>query len=314
MERYIKDVLGLKAKIKPLMDYNNLPADLQKQCKILSVSGVDSLVIYRDSNEFQLSEFQKQSREIREKYDYPIVICFDKITAYQRKCLIENRQPFIVPDNQLYMPYLGIALQEHFKAPNVAGETMTAMAQYILLYFFYQQEQEYYSKLEISKKLDVNLMNVSRGVQELEELSLLETKKKGRSSMVTRAVKEPIALYNKAMPYLRNPVQKKMFVKTEQWLLDLPKSGRDYAYDKYGVDKNSFSTRAIEKKVYLETADKIVQVDPAWDVNIDYMELEVWRYDPTRFTDGNYVDSISYALSLEGDDDMTEKVNINELL
>lgn len=314
MERYIKDILGMRVNIQPWKNGNSLPLELQGRYDLLSISGVDSLVVYRDSNVFQLSDFQRESRVIQQHCNYPIVLCFERITAYQRKCLIESRQSFIVPGNQLYMPFLGIALQEHFKAPSVAGQTMTAMAQYVLMFFFYQQEQEYYSKLEISKILDINLMNVSRSVQELEELSLLETKKKGRSSMVTNATESKKDLYDKAMPYMRNPIQKKMFVKTEDWLLDLPKSGSDYAHDKLGEEKNNYSTRAIEKKVYLEKSDKITEVDPAWDINVDYLELEVWRYDPTRFTDGKYVDSISYALSLEGDDDMTEKMNINELL
>ena len=72
--------------------------------------------------------------------------------------------------------------------------------------------------------------------------------------------------------------------------------------------------RAIEKKKYLEVADRIQIVDPAWDMEVSYLELEVWRYDPVRFTDGNYVDSISYALSLEGDDDMAWKMNSVTLL
>ena len=103
---------------------------------------------------------------------------------------------------------------------------------------------------------------------------------------------------------MRSPVQKRLYVKEEDWLLQLPKSA-----------KRGEETRvhAIEKKKYLEVAKRIQIVDPAWETEVPYLELEIWRYDPARFTDGKYVDSISYALSLKGDDDMAWKMNINEL-
>lgn len=306
MESYIKNTLGLRVDLQAWKESSSLPEELQQDRKyaLLKIEGIDCLVIYKDADKFQLSDFQKESELLQQFCSYHRVLCFERITSYQRKCLIENHQAFIVPDNQIYMPFLGIALQEHFKAPRVAGQTMTAMAQYVLCFFFYHKEEEYYSKLEISRQLDINLMNVSRSVQELEELSLLQTKKKGRSSMVTGVLEDRQALYEKALPYMRNPVQKRMYVKEEEWLLQLPKSAKP------GEETR---VRAIEKKKYLEVADRIQIVDPAWDMEVSYLELEVWRYDPVRFTDGNYVDSISYALSLEGDDDMAWKMNINEL-
>ena len=72
--------------------------------------------------------------------------------------------------------------------------------------------------------------------------------------------------------------------------------------------------RAIEKKVYLEHAEEIESIDPAWDTHTDYVELEVWRYDPDRFSQESIVDSLSLALSLKGEQDEAMKLNINKLL
>lgn len=305
MESYIKNTLGLRVDLKTWKESNSLPDKMQEgKYALLTVEGIACLIVYKDAEQFQLSDFQKESELLQEFCPYQRVLCFERITPYQRKCLIENHQAFIVPDNQIYMPFLGIALQEHFKPPKVAGQTMTAMAQYVLCFFFYHEEEVYYSKLDISKQLEINLMNVSRSVQELEEFSLLQTKKKGRSSMVARAVNDRQELYKKALPYMRDPVQKRVYVKEEDWLLRLPKAA---------PKGKETRVRAIEKKKYLEIADSIHIVDPAWDTEVSYIELEVWRYDPARFTDGTYVDSISYALSLKGDDDMAWKMNINEL-
>lgn len=310
MESYLKNTLGIHVDIRTWDDIKTLPDELKqdKNYLLLEIHGIQCLVIQQDIDFFQLSIYQKERELLQQYCQLPQVLCFERITAYQRKCLIENGQSFIVPDNQLYMPFLGISLQERFKAPAVVSQTLTAMAQYILLFFLYQKEQNYFSKLDISKILDVNLMNISRGVQELETFLLLATKKKGRSSMVT-SLYDRKELFQKAFPYMRNPVQKRLFVKEEEWLQKLPIAGETVTQR-----KSVFETRAIEKKVFLEHADQITIVDPAWDTDVKYLELEVWRYDPTRFTDGTIVDSISHALSLKGDDDLAVKLNIDELL
>lgn len=312
MESYLKNILGIHVDIKAWTDTDTLPDELREEREyyLLEICGITCLVITMLASDFQMSVFMKQKQQLRAYCDLPVVICFDRITSYQRKCLIEGRQAFIVPENQLFMPFLGIALQEHFKAATVAGKQLTAMAQYILLYFIYDKNGGYHSKLGISKELDISLMNVTRGVQELEELGLLVTRKKGRSSMVTMSM-ERQALLDKAKDYLRNPVQKRLFVKAQDWILALPKAGKEAKLVETG--SLGHSIRAIEKRAYLDTADTMTVIDPAWNTQEAYVELEVWRYDPARFTDKHIVDSISLSLSLMGENDNALELNINKL-
>ena len=318
MESYLRYTLGLHVDMKAWTDTDTLPDELREEREyyLLEICGITCLVITMSASEFQMSVFLKERQQIQEHCGLPVVVCFDRITSYQRKCLIEGGQAFIVPENQLFMPFLGIALQEHFKAATVAGKQLTAMAQYILLYFIYDKTGGYHSKLDISRELDISLMNVTRGVQELEELGLLVTRKKGRSSMVTMSM-ERQALLDKAKSYLRNPVQKRLYVKAEDWILALPKAGMEAkpVRTDSGKSKDSpgHTIRAIEKREYLKCAETMKSIDPAWDTEESYIELEVWRYDPARFTDKHIVDSISLSLSFLGEDDSALELNINEL-
>ena len=318
MESYLRNTLGLHVDMKAWTDTDTLPDELREEREyyLLEICGINCLVITMSASEFQMSVFLKERQQIQEHCELPVVVCFDRITSYQRKCLIEGGQAFIVPENQLFMPFLGIALQEHFKAATVAGKQLTAMAQYILLYFIYDKDGGYHSKLDISKELDISLMNVTRGVQELEELGLLVTRKKGRSSMVTMSM-ERQALLDKSKSYLRNPVQKRLYVKAEDWILALPKAGMEAKPVRADSGKRNDSLghtiRAIEKREFLKCADTLTSVDPAWDTEEPYIELEVWRYDPARFTDKHTVDSISLSLSFLGEDDDALELNINEL-
>lgn len=315
MESYLKYTLGLHVSIRTWTDSNTLPDELraEREYSLLEICGMECLVITVRELEFQLSVFEREKAVLRKYCRYPLVLCFDRITSYQRKCLIESGQAFIVPDNQLYMPFLGIALQEHFKAQPVAGAQMTAMAQYILLFFLHDSSKQFYSKLEISQQLDISLMNVSRGVQELEELGLVVTRKKGRSSMVSADCGRR-ALYEAALPYMRDPVQKRLYVKAEDWICSLPLAGAD-ALAALGAQTHSpYPVRAIEKRNYLDNAAKITTIDPAWDTKTRCIELEIWRYDSARFTGQSRVDSFSLALSYKGEMDEAVKLNINKLL
>ena len=125
------------------------------------------------------------------------------------------------------------------------------------------------------------------------------------------------ALMDKAKNYLRNPVQKRLYVKAEDWILALPKAGMEAKLVKteLGERKDSLghAIRAIEKREYLKCADTMKNIDPAWDTEEPYIELEVWRYDPARFTGNHAVDSISLSLSFLGEDDNALELNINEL-
>lgn len=295
----MKNTLGLSVKITAWDDINTLPDELksEKEFSIMEVLGISCLVISVKNSDFQLSTFQKQSRLIQQFCPLTQVICFDRINSYQRKCLIENNQAFIVPDNQIYLPFVGMVLQERFKAASLAGTVLTAMAQYILLFFIFDTTQDYHSKLEISQKLDINLMNVTRGVQELEELSLVETRKKGRSSMVSLVHSKQETLEN-CRDYLRNPVQRIEYVKPLPWMNELPLAKE---------------ARVIEKKEFLERADQLEMVDPNWAKQDEYVKLLVWRYDSTRVTNDKTLDPISLALSSMGDDDKAMEMIIKTL-
>lgn len=298
MESYIKNTLGLPVEFKSWKDINTLPDELkrEREYSLMELLGIRCLVIKMNASDFQLSTFQKDSKRLIEYCDYPQVLCFERINSYQRKCLIENNQAFVVPDNQLYLPFVGVMLQERFKAAQVSGTVLTAMAQYILLFLVLNANQEYYSKLEISQKLDINLMNVTRGVQELEELSLATEKKKGRSSMVT-LMDSPKETIKTAKDYLRSPILRTEYVKPLEWMKKLPTTGEAFI---------------IEKKNYLEVADQLDKIDPDWS-NEKFVELQVWRYDSTRLTDSMKVDPISQALALMGDDTTAVEMIIDKL-
>ena len=69
----------------------------------------------RDGSEQKPLSAKKHIFLVHEKWNGEIVYLNNTITAYNRKRLIEQKVPFTVPDNKMYLPFLGMDLRDHFR-------------------------------------------------------------------------------------------------------------------------------------------------------------------------------------------------------
>lgn len=305
MLRYLKENLGFEAKEKEWDVAEKMPLFLRsgRKYSVLSIEKTELLLIRMDAASFNLMAFQKQLTKLSEYWLGEIVLCFEKLTTYQRKALIEKRLSFIVPGSQLYLPPLGIALQERMAAERKKVSRLSANSQLLLLYLIYHGEDTHFTKIELSKRLNVSAMHITRAVQEVTSLGLVKVKKNGRSDNVT-PVKSGKQLYEMARPYLVDPVQKRQFVKQNTAFSILPLSGEAALAERTMLNIPAVSCRAIGRKEYKEYLGKGIElVDPAWYGETDYIELEIWKYDPELLTADGTVDVISLATALTNSSD-----------
>ena len=180
-------------------------------------------------------------------------------------------------------------------------------AQMILLYLIYGPDVQPIRKVDLAKRLELSAMNVTRAVQELEALELVTVEKAGRSNYVS-AVDSGKSLYEKALPYMIDPVQKRLYVQKADMFSELPMAG-EYALATYSMlNGPQTECKAISRKKYREL-DGAEEIDPAWSNSLDYIQLELWYYDPQPLAVNHTVDVISLALSLrENKDERVEQV------
>ncbi|MCK7468892.1 MAG: hypothetical protein MZU91_12730 [Desulfosudis oleivorans] len=69
--------------------------------------------------------FAARLDKLRQLAGMPVVYVTRTLASYERKRLIEQKVPFLVPGNQLYLPDLGIDLREYFRKPTIAAQTAT---------------------------------------------------------------------------------------------------------------------------------------------------------------------------------------------
>ena len=310
---YLNQTLGLEATITPWTEADQFPLYLRsgKKYFLLHIGGVECVLIEADGKNFSLPTFRKQMAKLSGQPKH-IVLCFKHLESRQRKALIEARIPFIVPNNQVYLPFLGVVLQERMKPVKAAPEKLSPAAQMILLYLIYGPDVQPIRKVDLAKRLELSAMNVTRAVQELEALELVTVERIGRSDYVS-AVGSGKSLYERALPYMIDPVQKRLYVQKADMFAEFPMAG-EYALATYSMlNGPQIECKAINRKKYKEL-DGTEEIDPAWSNNLDYIQLELWSYDPRPLAVYHAVDVISLALSLRENKDERVEQAVEEMM
>ena len=310
---YLNQTLGLEATIIPWTEADRFPLYLRNGRKyfLLHIGGVECVLIEADEKNFSLPSFRKQVAKLPGQPEH-IVLCFKRLESRQRKALIEAGIPFIVPGSQVYLPFLGVVLQERMKSVKSAPERFSPSAQLILLYLIYEPTVQPIRKVDLAKRLELSAMNVTRAVQELEALELVTVEKIGRSDYVS-AVASGKSLYEKALPYMIDPVQKRLHVQKSDVLSELPVAGECALAALSMLNGLQIECKAISRKKYKEL-DGIEEIDPAWTNSLDYIQLELWKYDPQPLVDYHAVDVISLALSLRANRDECVEQAVEEMM
>ena len=58
-----------------------------------------------------LASIRAQIDKIREVTGLPVLYATEALASFERERLIEQKVPFVVPGNQLYLPHLGVDLR-----------------------------------------------------------------------------------------------------------------------------------------------------------------------------------------------------------
>lgn len=312
---YINTTLGIKANCYDWAEANKLPYHLQTdyKYKVLSILSEECLVIKVSRDQFDLSRFLKQINHLEKYTNNQLILGFESLTSYQRLALIRNKIPFIVPNNQLYLPFMGIVLQEYYRSQPKRNEKLTAMAQFLLLNFIYNPELNMLSKAEIADQVRQSNMNISRSIQELKALGLIEEEKSGRRSLVINMYDRK-EMYKKAKQFMINPVQKKVYIKGAALTQNLPVAGLEALSLISFLNISDRSIRAIDKKEFRMLSKDLIIDTHQWETSFDIVELEIWKYNPQMLAMNNIVDPISLSLSLKDSNDERIEIEIEKIM
>ncbi len=209
LERYLRDTLGITPAFTPWEEGHLMPFFLRERYDFLEarVLGLPCLfMVVKTDQEEPPTTIRKHINHLRIKWEGPVVYLRERITAYNRKRLVEQRIPFIVPGNQMYLPDLGVDFREHFRKPRPDKHGMSPSAQAVLIHLLLRETEDL-SPTTLAAKLGYSVMTMSRALDSLEAAGIGTSSATGRGrSRRLHLVHSKREVWQKMQPLLRNPV------------------------------------------------------------------------------------------------------------
>jgi hypothetical protein len=315
LERYVHDALGATVKTAPWRGAGNLPPVLRERYKFAQAEllGLRALLVIDSNPEEQPpATVRKHMDMLQARQQADLIYVRAQVTAYNRKRLIEQKVPFIVPGKQMYLPMLAIDLREHFRRIREESPTFSPSTQVVVLYALLRESGRVLIPAEMAPLLGYSAMTMTRAFDELETASIAEATVRGRERCL-RFNGDRKEIWEKAQPFFRSPVKKRLFIRRTDGMKDAIRSGLTALAHYSMLAEPSYKTFALSREDWkvLRLRHKIVEV-PAQDPNAS--EIEVWWYPPALFAEHGFIDSLSLYLSLKADQDERTEAALEEMM
>jgi hypothetical protein len=314
-ERYVHDALGVAVKAKPWSDAGRLPHFLKERYRFAQAEllGLRALFVIDVSPEEQApATVRKHMETLRSKQHAEPIYIREQVTAYNRKRLIEQKVPFIVPGNQMYLPMLAIDLREHFRRLREETSTFSPSTQVVVLYALLHDPGRVLTPSETAPLRGYSRMTMTRVFDELETAGLAEVTVRGRERFL-RFSGSRRDIWEKPQPYVRSPVTKRVFICGDESAKFSICAGLTALAHFSMLAPPAHTTYALSREEWKALRDrhKIIEV-PAQDP--DATEVEVWRYAPALLAEHGMVDRLSLYFSLKAGQDERIEAALEEML
>lgn len=265
-----------------------------------SFHGVDMLFVAPKKDNPTPRNCQIYASRFNRIFQEPVVFLLHPAPAYERERLMQKDIFFIMSDKFANLPML-VALQRI--SNRKAAERLSPVAQYLLLYHLQVSSLEGKSAREIAALVPYSYESVALGLTCIEDLGLGEKIQLDAKSKGIHFHKEGKELWDKAQPFLMNPVEKTVFCDGLDGADEYPVCGINALahYSHLNPDSERWIMATVREYRSLAKSGAMINQNE-FDGSII---LEVWKYPPVASKEEQceWVDKLSLALSLQDDHD-----------
>lgn len=171
---WLKDLLGIQVQYEHQLPLQ-LPSYIQSHYRIQPavLDGLEVLFLSPADRPEPAATLKKHMSRAEEKTGRRVILVLKSLTTRQKESLIRKRIPFLVEKKQVYLPFMGIYLQNRDAAPAPVRKEILPSSQLLLLSFIYQGAAPL-SFSQAGQKLALTATSISRAARQLEELELLQ--------------------------------------------------------------------------------------------------------------------------------------------
>ena len=251
------------------------------------------------------NQLSKIENIVKRTLDTIVLFAFDSIESYNKQRLINKRINFVVQDKQLFIPALLIDLSNKDNTEPKEINSLTPLAQLIILYHLQIKNINAYTTKEIASLLDSSYITTSRAIKSLEVLQIIELDDtKERKINFIHSGNE---LWLECLKHLKSPV--KCVVYTDDVIpLDKAKQAHINALAHYTMMAED---RGMQ---YAMTLEKLKSLGIKTDAKFGEHRVEIWKYNPDILSCGDYVDRLSLFLSLKDNTDDRVQIELEQLI
>lgn len=253
---------------------------------------------------------------VREAARLPVVYVCHALTAVERRSLINHQINFIQAGYQIFLPAIGMDLREHYRQRKHPDEleSFTPAAQATLIERLYEgwEQGEKFTSNAIMGRQSYSRVTLSKVIEQLHAAGLIEITQSEHFANTWVFRGDQAAIYNRARPYLRNPIKRKVGINKT---LDLDRFvflAGESALARYTmlgeprIPIYGMTKAQLDAYLRLNTFDVTDHTDEilAW--------VEVWTYENLNRQDFT-ADEASLLLSLEENQDERIQITLEEL-
>ena len=317
VQKYLRDTLGVAPKGRAWARAGKLPYFLQDAFEIRELELWDRpilIAIDRRANRPALANLRGQLDKLRALTGHPVVYVTGVLASYERKRLIEQKVPFIVPGNQLYLPDLGIDLREYFRQRPQAPDTALSPATQAMLITTLLRKpwRPDWQPGEVVTEMGYTAMTLSRAVKELTAAGIGTLRTEGRARWL-HMERSAADTWDHAKPLLRSPVRRRI------WAHPIPKLKPPHvrlaglsALARYSMlAEPQWPVYAVSPAQWKAATETGIEILPEQLAGAS--EWQLWRYNPALASDREKVDPLSLTLSLQDEADERVQLALDEL-
>ena len=309
---YIKETLYINVDASKYENTAILPLYLSKSYElcILTIYGFQCLLA-RPIEPTNLTALRKQCLHLKKLTGLECVLCLQEARIYTKEKMLSEGIPFIIAGQQIYMPFLGVALASNRKVDVSHVDRISFSSQKLLLTAIYDDWKKI-TLTEAASALCVSKMTVTRCFNEIQSLGLSLVQSGHKLRYFSRQNSRR-ALWESVRPHLRNPVirQHRLEESIEHRSFRL---GGMSAISHYSMlSDNNYMTYGVTKDTAKSINLQKVPVVPKNESPGMVIQVMGYEYD---YHDLTAIDPLSAILTLTDDDlnDPRVEIAVDEIL
>lgn len=302
----IKSIFGFSIKYEEWSGQSSLPFYIASgyYFSTMYIGDKRCIAIKPKADLATIPSLKKQIKEIQKIDNVPVILELDAISFYRRKSFIENSIPFLT-SKQAFLPFIGTMLTNENEHNENIEKFVFSTQQLFLLYLYSRQNKFYVANA--TQILPFTAMTLTRAVKQLATTDLFIITKDGVNRVIESKY-DRTELFEKAKKYLQNPIRKWGYIDKKDITSNMVFAGETVLSEKTMLNPTRLVTYATWSKNFDNRKLTSELLDPQMQVR-----LELWAYEPRLFSSDNTADSLSVALSFEGNHDERIEEAVEEL-